>query len=209
VAQYDLLVDLTRINQSQTFAPLANDFPTEIIERFRVEQGLIYEIEVTYPNVLSKAPFPARPFRGKNAGRGPCPTQSRACIIATAGAYLSALITHDANQLPLAADAWRVENGQSTGNSATDIAASLESPSQNVNTAISDVRWFIEDDQVVAYYVLSTNPNGSASGPQQPRYIGVRFRIQAGLIKEIESISTPPDPPGTVPQERPPWLSIS
>jgi hypothetical protein len=108
----------------------------------------------------------------------------------------------------LAADAWRVENGQNTGNSATDIRASLESPAQNVNTAISDVRWFIEDGQAVTYYVLYTSPTGSASGPQQPQYVGVRFRIQAGLIKEIESISSPPDPPGTVPQPRPPWLSI-
>jgi hypothetical protein len=28
-------------------------------------------------------------------------------------------------------------------------------------------------------------------------------------VVSLESISSPPDPPGTLPQARPPWLSVS
>jgi hypothetical protein len=205
VAVYDLDADFTRSVQTTTFAPVS--IPAYIAERFKVRDGLIHEIEVVYWGDPTLSPRPARPFRPASFPSGPCADGSRACAIETAGAYVAALASHDASAVPLAPDAWRLENGRNTGDDGESIRAAVESPVMDVIVAITDVRWFVEDDHAVAYYVLYAEP-GPLVGTHVPEplltpaYIAERFRIQDGLIKEIEAVFWI-DPPGSRPDPRP------
>ena len=208
VAVYDLDADLTRAAQSATFGPADSHIPAYVIERFKVRRGLIHEIEVVYWGDPARSPRPDRPFRGGDVGQGPCPDDSRACVVEAAGAYLDALVSHDGSAVPLASDAWRIENGSNSGDDGEAIRAGLESPVMNVIVAMEDVRWVVEGEQAVALYRIWTDAGplaGSASGPRElqvPAYIFERFRVQDGLIKEIEAVFTV-GPPGVPPDERP------
>jgi hypothetical protein len=208
VAYYDLDTDFTRTVQSQTYAPPQTYVPAYIAERFHVVAGLIEEIEVVYWGDPTFAPRPDRPLRGTSFSPGPCADGSRACQISTASTYLNAFLTHDASNAALAADAWRIENGGNTGDSGQAIRDGVESPVMHVIVDLQDIRWFVEGDQAVAYYTLYADGTGAIGPPSTPpelltpAFIVERFRIQDGLIKEIEAVFWI-DPPGSKPDPRP------
>jgi hypothetical protein len=208
VAVYDLDTDFTRSAQSTTYAPPETWVPAYIAERFHVEGGLIHAIEVVYWGDATRAPRPDRPLRTATFPAGPCADGSRACQISTAGAYLNSFITHDGSAIPLAPDAWRLENGGNTGDSGDAIRSGVESPVMHVIVGVDDVRWFVEGDQAVAYYTLYADGTGAIGPPSAPSelltpaFVVERFRIQDGLIKEIEAVFWI-DPPGSKPDQRP------
>jgi hypothetical protein len=99
------------------------------------------------------------------------------------------LVEHDGDLVLLADDCHRTEQGRSTGDNAAEIRASLESPALAVVTGISNIRWFVECNrsaacEAVAIYDLEVN----AFGPAPPVLIAERFRVEDGLIQEIEAV---------------------
>ena len=77
--------------------------------------------------------------------------------IAAADAYVQALLSHDASNVPLAADAHRVENGLVTGVSGADIRFQLDyGPQYRIITAIRDLTWTVTGDTVLGDYLLDT-----------------------------------------------------
>src|SRR5262245_40221261 len=99
------------------------------------------------------------------------------------------LVEHDGDRVLLADDCHRTEQGRSTGDSAAQIRASLESPPLRVVSGISNLRWFVECGrnsacEAVAIYDLEIN----AFGPLPPVLITERFRVEDGLIHEIEAV---------------------
>ena len=103
-------------------------------------------------------------------------------MIAVATRYLDALVSHDGSDVPFAPDCRRTELGNNTGASADEIRAHLATEIMHGITGYRDARWFVEGDDVIAFYVLD------AYGTTVD--IAERFRIRDGLIHEIEAIFT-------------------
>src|SRR5205823_431660 len=83
------------------------------------------------------------------------------------------------------------DSGQGDG-----IRAALGNDVMNVIGRLDTMRWFIEGDQAAVFYDLHATvglPDGMAPPPPLP--IAERFRVQNGLIKEIEAIFGPPPEP--------------
>lgn len=119
----------------------------------------------------------------------PCTDPSRACLIATATTYLDALLSHDARQVRLAPAARRTENGMDTGNDAAAIRKSLTPPTPNeVNTGMRDKRWFTVGDEAVVFYLLDTSTLPVTPLHTTTTHIVERFRVDHGLIEQIEAI---------------------
>ena len=123
------------------------------------------------------------------APSGPCTDRSAECLVATADTYLDALVSHDASAVRLAPGVRRTENASVTGSSAAEIRRALEPPSLvQLVLGKRDVRYTVdvERGEVVATYLLDTGI--------PPRfnlvtsYVMERFRIEAGLITEIEAV---------------------
>ncbi len=101
-------------------------------------------------------------------------------MIATATRYLDALVSHRGDDVPFAADCRRTERGQNTGASAKEICDQLASEIMHGITGYRDVRWFVDGDNLIAFYVLD------AYGMNVE--IAERFLIRNGKIHEIEAI---------------------
>jgi hypothetical protein len=115
-----------------------------------------------------------------------CHDSSAKCMISAAGKYIDALVSHDPSDVPLAPDVHRRENGIHTGDSADAIRRSLSPPTPNeVITDSRDIRWFVDSktNDVIAYYLLDV-----ATTPPQVVHLAERFRVEGGLITEIEAI---------------------
>ena len=104
----------------------------------------------------------------------------RQATIDVASTYLDALVSHDASKILLAPNAWRTEEGRNSGLGADDIRARTESDVMKGITDIRDVRWFVDGENAIAFYLLD------ASGATA--HIVERFRVVDGLIHEIEAI---------------------
>src|SRR5215475_11409590 len=106
-----------------------------------------------------------------------------------AAVSLALLGVSEGDSALLADDCHRTEQGRSTGDSAAQIRASLESAPLQVITGIANVRWFVECDrndvcEAIAIYDLEVN----AFGPRPPVLITERFRVEDGLIQQIEAV---------------------
>ena len=189
-AVYDLEADMTRAQQSETFAPRESWIPAYIAERFTVVDGLITEIEVVYAAAEPGRPRPPRPDRYPSAsGAG---TPARATVVDTARVYLDALVSHDGNEVPLAPQAWRVENGHGSGDSGPEIASALAAGIMHVVAGVRDELWIVEDDTAVVFYTLDVDlgrlPNAAADTPKSAKRLGERFRVVDGMVAEIEAV---------------------
>ncbi len=112
----------------------------------------------------------------------------RDAVIAAAEQYLfHGLVEHDPDKVPLAPNAIRTEQGHNTGTSGEAIAKSLRSDIMNVIQGIRNVRWIVEGDQAVAWYDLDTTRT------ETPVLIAERFRVENGLITEIEALFHTPE----------------
>ncbi|WP_157171079.1 hypothetical protein [Nocardia araoensis] len=113
-------------------------------------------------------------------------------MIGAATLYIQSLVTHNAENVPLAPDAYRVENGFVTGISAEDIRTQLDTgPQYSVLTGIRRLTWpSIEKDSLTADYYLDT------CGPVVPvqfltTHVIEHFTFDAGgQIKYIEASLT-------------------
>ena len=101
-------------------------------------------------------------------------------MIATATLYLDALVSHDGSAVPFAPACRRTERGQDTGSSGEAIREQLGSEIMRGITGYRDIRWFVDGEHAIAFYVLD------AYGMQVD--IAERFLIRDGEIHEIEAI---------------------
>jgi hypothetical protein len=207
VVFYDLAADFSMVTTGE-LGPVEDRVPCSIAERFRVRGGLIHEIEVVYAAASDRAGRPrigrapatatgttatGRAGGGGDSGpKGPCPADTTACVQWTALQYLGALLSHDGSAVPLAADAWRIENGHDSGRG-DGIRDALALPIMHVISRLDAMRWFFEGDQAVVLYSLAAAGGGGvAATPAVP--IAERFRVRDGLIHEIEAVFPPPAP---------------
>ncbi|TCN55684.1 3'(2'), 5'-bisphosphate nucleotidase [Rhodococcus sp. SMB37] len=112
--------------------------------------------------------------------------------VAMARAYIQSLISHDASHVRLAEDAWRVENGQRTGNSGTEIRDRLESGAEYRQIRrVRDLTFHEWHHDVVARFLLDIT-----SGPNEVTTVSVteHFDIPAGDIRSIVAIIEPSPP---------------
>jgi hypothetical protein len=121
-----------------------------------------------------------------------CTDTSRQCLISIATAYLEAVVHHDASKVPFAPDVKRVEQGiyvvkgeQALRKSVGELPAMLGS---------RDTRFYVdEQQQQVMYFTLlgmaaTQNPGQRPSGEPTTVHLAERFRIERGMIKEIEAM---------------------
>ena len=64
-----------------------------------------------------------------------------------------------------------------------------------------DIRWFVDGDQAIAYYLLDTSTPASTTPHTTTVHLAERFKVDNGLISEIEAIfwinpGTTPDTSG-------------
>lgn len=98
--------------------------------------------------------------------------------IAAAQAYISALASHDADNVPFAPGCTRVEVGLKTGFSGNHLRRSLNRGLQyRVIESVSDPEFTVEGDSVRARFDLSTKP--SLGGRRVGAHIDETFLIPA------------------------------
>lgn len=176
---YDLDADLGRREDTPP-GPPATWIPAYVGERFQIRGGRIEEIEVVYA-ALPDQPRPARPTLY------PPGSDDRDQVLSSAKAYVSALGSRDASEVPLAEKVWRVENGTITGHDANSLRASLESKIMHTIQGVDEESWFAAGDSAAVFYTLHV---GGRERDIDVR-IAERFRVVDGRIVEIEVVFAP------------------
>jgi len=114
--------------------------------------------------------------------------------VAMARAYIRSLVSHDASHVRLAADAWRVENGERTGDSGVEIRDRLEhGPEYRPIRRIRDLQFHEWHHSVVARFVLdiATVPGGGKPASEMSVAVTEHFDIPAGEIRSIVAVIEP------------------
>ena len=115
----------------------------------------------------------------------------RSAVIEAAEKYLfHGLVEHDGTKVPLAENVVRIEQGKNTGDGREALVAALSNVGMGMIEGVENVRWIVEGNQAVAFYDLVLNVM------DLPVLIAERFRVEDGLITEIEAIfhaQTPPE----------------
>jgi hypothetical protein len=143
---------------------------------------------------------------GRARATGGCTDASSACVTSAASKYIDALVSHQAAGVPLAANAYRTENGMVTGTSGAGIRNDLETnQGDRAISGVRDVRWFVAGDEATAYYLMDTTAPGQPTAPHTTTvHLAERFKVDVGLIHQIEAIfwitpGTSPDGSGWPP----------
>jgi len=190
VVVYDMLVDWTRSEQSESFADPSTWRLAYIGERFHVVDGLIEEIEVVYAaDAERRAPL-ERPTRTPPPAAD---APERDDVIAVCQTYIDALFSGDGNSVLLAPYAWRIENGRDMGDSGPAIQQMLTQmlgDGPKVVTGMDDLRWYVEGEEAVAFYTLDIDPTALGHADAEPVRMAIveRFRVHDGLITEVEPV---------------------
>ena len=167
-----------------------------IFERFKVEGGLIREIEAIFHlekgTLEGQSGWPddglARPVgAGTPQIKPPCTDNSRACLIGAAKSYLDNIVRADGSKTLLAPNVRRTVNGHIIdGEAALRADMNHEPPiSRHYNT-----RYFVDRETatVIAFTLMSVPP-GEAAGPRgNTSHLAERYTMQGGLITEIEGL---------------------
>jgi hypothetical protein len=114
-------------------------------------------------------------------------------VIALCQTYVDALRTGDGHSVPLAPDAWRIENGHEVGDSGPRIQEMLIAMSAGEHAlilGIDDLRWYVDGEEAVAIYRLELDAAAVGLDVPGPVHLPVveRFRVHAGLITEVEPV---------------------
>lgn len=146
---------------------------------------------------------------GAVASSGSCTDSAPDCVIATASKYIHALVTHRGATVPLAPHAYRTENGMVTGTSGPGIQDDVSTnQGDRAIEDVRDIRWFVAGDEATAFYLMDTTaPNDPSAPHTTTEHLAERFKVDHGLIYQIEAIfwidpgTTPdgsgwPPPPG-------------
>lgn len=102
----------------------------------------------------------------------------------TAARYVDALMSRDPSDVPLAADARRINNGTVTANGADELRDVIRREPRLTTGAL---RWLSTDDEVAVFYDLRAD----IGGPEPVcAAVGERFVVRDGCIHEIEVVHT-------------------
>ena len=127
-----------------------------------------------------------------------CTHDSRECMIAAAQSYLEGIVHHDGSRVLFAPDVRRTEQGHDTGQGEETLRAALGRMPPMLGYA--DTRFFVDErSKQVIYFTLlrleigKPQPMLSEGGKQSQAgpvtvHLAERFRVEHGLIKEIEAI---------------------
>jgi hypothetical protein len=154
-------------------------WPAYVAEHFVVRDDLVHELDIVFAADPAKQPRPQHPRRYPE-GDDP-----RDVVLEISQSYLDALTSHDASRVPLADDAYRIENGASMGATGPEICAALESEGMSIVDRVADLRWFVGSGSAAAYYTLFVNAGDDA---QVVCRIGERFRVYREQLVEIEVV---------------------
>jgi hypothetical protein len=192
VVLYDLLVDWTRAEQSETFADPSTWTLAFVGERFHVVDDLIREIEVLYAPGGDRSESFERPARTPDPS-SPMPTHDD--VVAVCQTYIDALFSGNGGSVLLAPDAWRIENGRPMGDSGEEIRQMLTTmigEGRKLVTGMDDLRWYVDGEEAVAFYTLEIDPGALGAGNEGADRVQMpiveRFRVHEGLITEIEPV---------------------
>jgi hypothetical protein len=114
-------------------------------------------------------------------------------IIDVATRYLDALVSHDADSVPLADDACRINNGLRSIEGADALRAIIR---REPAARTASFRWLVDGVQAITFYDLDADlkrgegPVTSEPSSWVPAYIGERFQVRNGVIEEIEVVYT-------------------
>lgn len=119
-----------------------------------------------------------------------CQDSSSRCVIATADKYIQALVSHQGSTIPLAAHAYRTENGMVTGTSGPGIQNDVSTnQGDRAIAGVRDVRWFVAGDEATAFYLMDTTAPNNPSAPHTTTvHLAERFKVDHGLIYQIEAV---------------------
>ena len=112
-------------------------------------------------------------------------------IIEVATTYLDALRSHDSDSALLAPEARRINNGKLSVEGADALRAVIR---REPVAATDNFRWLVDGEQAIAFYDLDADLariEQKPLGPPEtwiPAYIGERFQVRDGLIREIEVV---------------------
>ncbi len=112
--------------------------------------------------------------------------------IAAARAYIDALVSHDASEVPFAADCTRIEFGVKTGFSGNHLRRSLNGgPQYRVIQSATVLEITVDGDSIRARFDLLTKP--SIAGRRVGAHVDETFVIPAadGQIHHIKAIVRP------------------
>ena len=122
-------------------------------------------------------------------------------VIDVATRYLDALVSHDADSVPLAPNARRIDNGKVV---VTGADALREIIRREPAASTSAFRWLTHGDAAVVFYDLDADMGGD---DLIPAYIGERFTVRDGLaqlegVDRLISESVPFPKPGAMDLDR-------
>lgn len=117
-----------------------------------------------------------------------CTDDSRACMIAAATTYLEGIVHHDGSKVLFAPNVRRTELGHDTGQGeATLRAALLKMPPmlgyRNTRFVVDEAR-----HQLVYFTLLRMESGQGKPGTPVTVHLAERFKVEHGLITEIEAI---------------------
>jgi hypothetical protein len=125
-----------------------------------------------------------------------CTENSRRCMIVAATSYLEALVHHDGSKVLFAPDIVRIEQGVERGRGEALLRAKLDKEPPMLGYGNTRFVADLETHQVVYFTLLrlatdesqSAPPPGAKPLPPVTVHLAERFRVEHGLIKEIEAI---------------------
>ncbi len=154
-------------------------WPAYVAEHFVVRDGQIQELDIVFVGDPAQRPRPDRP------ARYPDGNDARDVVLGIAQSYVAALQGHDSSEVPLADQAYRIENGVYMGSTGPEIRAALEGGGMSIIGKIEDVRWYAGTGCAAAFYTLYVD---AGDAPTVVCKIGERFRAYKGELVEIEVV---------------------
>ena len=128
--------------------------------------------------------------------RPTCTDDTRRCMIAAATSYLDGLVHHDGSKVLFAPDIVRTEQGHDAGKGEVILRAGLDKEPPMLG--YTNTRFIIdrEKHQLVYFTLLrlAVDASRQTSAPGSPPpgpvtvHLAERFRIEHGLITEIEAL---------------------
>jgi hypothetical protein len=120
-----------------------------------------------------------------------CTDSTRACMIAAATSYLEGIVHHDGAKVLFAPDVRRTEQGHDTGRGEAALRAALQKMPPMLG--YRNTR-FVTDEKThqLVYFTLLQLENGFGKpGSPVTVHLAERFRVDQGLITEIEALFYP------------------
>lgn len=183
-----------KVNPRRPPAPASMPTTVHLAERFKVEGGLIKEIEAVFVRQegIMDGPThwpsdytagPVKPGRTKAT----CTENSRACLIGAAKAYFDGIVAQDSSKVPFAANVRRTLGGAILeGEEKLRHFLDHEEPPM----AFHKSRYFVDTDEktVVVYTTVLITGDRKGGKQQITSRVADRIRVENGYIVEIEGM---------------------